>query len=866
MKKIVLLLCALIGISVGMAAGPVEQSPAKRLITKQTKPATELQTPPANVTLRKGDAQLQLAKPGAKAIAPVKAKRAKAPARADETTGEAIVTFDATGIMNSVLQQNADFTVTTTLYNEGTADFNEQVQAVLLIETSMGFSTVYATDYVTASVPQGGSTQVSIPGHIDGSLIEAGIYYMGIATTTEYLVIHGEESANIIGVEVLPDPSTSYILSVTNDATFPETLNQNEDGTLTVEIENTGGLPFSGNIVMALLDPNSQATQVDYNTSMIPTTIAANSSETVNIPYYISSSVQPGEYMMLIGTIANGYITFLPLSNGSDYVMVEVMEKEGPDLSMSDESIPASIMQGVEFTVTGTVANAGADFNGKIGVVLTDYDGNIYYESEYQDAAIARNESLPVEIKGTVGSDVAAGTYYLYVVTANLDIIGGGDAVTVEINPDISPILSWETAEMPETICQNQDFTVSGTISNTGADFTGQVGIALVQQDPWSGQAYIMYESDYQDMTVAKDGNYDFTATCNVGDLATGEYYLYVGYDDGEYFNAISGGNAVTVSPNPEAAPVLSLVEAESSIPEAIAQNTEFTITAVVRNDGQAFNGSITLQIADFYNPYYTDTKAVSIANGESQTLTFTGTLDAAEVPASDYYLDILWEDEEGNFDYLYNTYVTVEADPTLPVLQIVETEELNADSYLVFLQNTDVPFSILVENTGGSTYEGEVFMAFVDYFENILFRTEAVNATIPAGEQQTLDFVINVGNMDTGLYDMALMYNENTIANMSDSYYSTFFVEVSDPTSISDTGAATFTVGPNPAAGHVDVACGEGIQSVRIYSLSGSLLMQEEAEGKTCRLDISALPQGAYLLNIVTADGATKTERLIKR
>lgn len=873
MKKVLLMLfCVLLSIGAGWPAG---QQPERRLLVRQTNQETPSQIIHQHPVKQGQTLKWQKANSNTKTIAPAKAT--KAASRVNETAEVSLPTFDSAEAATTMMQENADFTVITTLYNESETDFEDEIRAVLLTGDSFwGFDIVYETDPVPVSVAKGSSQKVSIPGHINSSEVPAGTYYLGIGATAGYLCLNDDPEANIFPIQVLPDPATNFILSMTAKTMIPETLNQNEDGILPVTITNTGGIGFNGPISMTLTDKNGNMV---YYTDFVEASIAANASEEVQIPYHLPSIiVDAGTYTLNIAWVdeEEGWMYNIPLADGSYDVEIKVLEKEGPVLVVEENQTiyPETVTQDVEFTLPATITNTGVDFNGEIGIVMYDPSyGNAIWANEFQEADIARDASKKLSLMGTVSADIPVGQYFLsiaYIAGGYYIPIGEGSIVTIEVNPETTPVLSWAATEVPSAIMQSADFAVKGTISNTGADFTGQMEAILVEESIFG--TMVVYESGAQEVSVPRDGHFNFTATGNVGALVDGWYTLYIAYLEGDDFYPISEGYDVEVTLNPETSPMLSIVEEESTLPTSIVQGTEFTTKVMVKNEGMAFSGEIYIQIADGNSIAFTSApQAVTIANGENKLLTFTETVTGIE-PDDDYYFDVVAENESGYFRYIHTiTGMEVGADPTAPALSIAETDELNSGTYVTFYQGWENPFNATIRNTGGGNYEGTLALAISDdWGREILLYGEPVDADIPAGEAKTFDFTIQVNELEAGYYKLSICNDEGECLRIGDTAWDTFMLEVKEaednPSAISGTKAdATFTVEPNPATSYVDVACSEGIQSVRIYSLSGSLLMQEEAEGTTCRLNVSALPQGAYLMAIITHGNAKKTKRFIK-
>lgn len=70
----------------------------------------------------------------------------------------------------------------------------------------------------------------------------------------------------------------------------------------------------------------------------------------------------------------------------------------------------------------------------------------------------------------------------------------------------------------------------------------------------------------------------------------------------------------------------------------------------------------------------------------------------------------------------------------------------------------------------------------------------------------------------------------------------------------------------PNPARGEVTVASDYALRSIAIYDMQGHKVLDSEAEGFTASLDIAALPQGSYIVVVLTAQGRSTQKLLIER
>ena len=83
--------------------------------------------------------------------------------------------------------------------------------------------------------------------------------------------------------------------------------------------------------------------------------------------------------------------------------------------------------------------------------------------------------------------------------------------------------------------------------------------------------------------------------------------------------------------------------------------------------------------------------------------------------------------------------------------------------------------------------------------------------------------------------------------------------------------GAATsqtVRITPNPSNGHFEVVVeGDNLHAIRteVYTLQGVCMMSIPMDGNYISVD-SSLPQGSYLLRVVTEEGEAVSEKLIVR
>ncbi|MCR5445163.1 MAG: T9SS type A sorting domain-containing protein [Bacteroidales bacterium] len=70
----------------------------------------------------------------------------------------------------------------------------------------------------------------------------------------------------------------------------------------------------------------------------------------------------------------------------------------------------------------------------------------------------------------------------------------------------------------------------------------------------------------------------------------------------------------------------------------------------------------------------------------------------------------------------------------------------------------------------------------------------------------------------------------------------------------------------PNPASERVRVTSSFGLQHIEIYNAAGARVREERASGYTATLDLSTLPEGAYLVRVHTPAGSTTKKLVVQR
>ena len=108
----------------------------------------------------------------------------------------------------------------------------------------------------------------------------------------------------------------------------------------------------------------------------------------------------------------------------------------------------------------------------------------------------------------------------------------------------------------------------------------------------------------------------------------------------------------------------------------------------------------------------------------------------------------------------------------------------------------------------------------------------------------------------ENGNIDMTYGYNANT----KSFYGSEVEMVYVDLTSVNENAQTVrFTVYPTPAENEIQIQ-GEGFQKAEVFSLTGQKLM----ESMQCRMDVSALVSGVYLLKVYNEAGESYTQKMM--
>jgi hypothetical protein len=114
-----------------------------------------------------------------------------------------------------------------------------------------------------------------------------------------------------------------------------------------------------------------------------------------------------------------------------------------------------------------------------------------------------------------------------------------------------------------------------------------------------------------------------------------------------------------------------------------------------------------------------------------------------------------------------------------------------------------------------------------------------------------------NIG--DTVCYNISVIYNNANIIYSDD-----VCIDTTSTDSSHENEYDSPRLYPNPTKDYVTISGNDNIENVKIYSITGSMLHEENTKGNNIELDMSVFEQGIYLIQVIT-ENETKTYKLIR-
>ena len=136
----------------------------------------------------------------------------------------------------------------------------------------------------------------------------------------------------------------------------------------------------------------------------------------------------------------------------------------------------------------------------------------------------------------------------------------------------------------------------------------------------------------------------------------------------------------------------------------------------------------------------------------------------------------------------------------------------------------------------------------------------EISNEELPYALAYGQDFVISIAPKEQSAKSVA----ETKVVVASDAGVVEYIVSVDGELLSVNELSSKVTVYPNPANGSVRVEAGNGIESINVYNVLGTLVETVNANGKTVNVNLSNYSDGVYFFSIRQNNGTVNNQRVV--
>jgi hypothetical protein len=217
------------------------------------------------------------------------------------------------------------------------------------------------------------------------------------------------------------------------------------------------------------------------------------------------------------------------------------------------------------------------------------------------------------------------------------------------------------------------------------------------------------------------------------------------------------------------------------------------------------------------------------------------------------------------NGELIDDTTVVVLPTPDAPVLTLTEAVSFPD------INNVDplnMQLTAKIKNAGG-LFSNNIKASILDADSNEVC-TREIFQIIDQNESQAATFTDGLGKCTPGksyiLQLAALDDSDNSVVLQPYEFNNIKFTVKADvPSAISSVGTSANSIFPNPASDVVTVRNASSILGIKVYSVTGSLVLFQNMSGvNSVTLNVASLPAGSYLVRVATSAGIT-VQRFIK-
>ena len=204
-----------------------------------------------------------------------------------------------------------------------------------------------------------------------------------------------------------------------------------------------------------------------------------------------------------------------------------------------------------------------------------------------------------------------------------------------------------------------------------------------------------------------------------------------------------------------------------------------------------------------------------------------------------------------------------------VPLLYVQDAPELSGntgfDSETAFpkFNNPEVTYKVKMRNLGADQ-NGVMFMNVYKMVGDAaeLVKSDAVDVKAAYGAFCTVSHTFTGMNLVNGRVYMCELYAADNITPVDGDKTRAFFIYDTE-SGVENVECVNVAVYPNPAVDVLNIVSKSDVESVRIFNLQGACVMAAEGISE---LNVSELLPATYIAVIVTEDGKTTTQKVIKK
>ncbi len=694
---------------------------------------------------------------------------------------------------------------------------------------------------------------------------------------------------------------TPYIDLRVSSPGFPSSIISGNTGAASCYVYNYGNITFTGAGKLGFfISANNTFDSTDILVDSVSfSNIVSNGNTSASKTITLPANLTPGNYYLIYYADFRNTISE---SNDSNNINAKIFTITTPTVDLqvySASANPTTIAAGASVSTTVQLQNTGnsASSSGKVGFYLskrTSYDSTALLIDSSAFNSISSSSNAYVYRTVTVPAGTAVGTYYLlYYADFRNQVTETNETNNVKyttiyvVKP--SPDLYVSTYSVnPSTVDAGSSTTISGYIYNDGNIATppGKTGFYLSTDFQYSPSDIFLGEANFT--AIAAGSSLYFSKSLTIPSATPGGYFYIIAYADYQDSIAENDENNNTNYENIYVtAPYIDLYVSSTSVnPTTVQGGSSVSATCYVHNDGNtdAPASSIGYYLSD--NSYY-DASDIFIDSATVGALTagsdryVSKTLTIPGNATQGYYYIVFYADyagriiesQENNNTYYDNLYISGPApfpDLNIQNLTVIQSS-VNAGS--------KVDFSFTANNSGGQSsgaFDVAVFLSRDSVYNSSDVLIDDVNVSAlnsnsgyTYNESVTVPFVLSSGNYYLLVYSD--FQNSVTEANENNNF-TLKLLTVTGGVGINEIdGINSIVIGPNPAAERLHIQ----VQSVkqeeitsRIYNVQGQELtsqMQQIISGENeIHLEVGALPEALYLLNLSNKEGQTANYRFV--